>query len=91
MNVNKKLKDLIAESPRTQSGIGNSLGFPNPQVFSRRLIDDSTPKVDFVAAVLNELGYDLVIVPKDARLPNGSIVVDSDFEFEAKPNKSRKG
>jgi hypothetical protein len=101
MNVNDKLKELIEKDrklwmetrderykfPKTR--IKNALEFPSTAVLDRRLLSESVPKVDFVAAVLNVLGYDLAIVPQGSTLPAGSIVVDSDFKYEKKPNMAR--
>lgn len=90
MNVNKKLKEMIADSSWTQARMANVLGFPNAQVFNRRLLDSSEPKVGFVAAVLDQLGYELVMVPKGTDLPKESVVIESNFEFKTYPNRSNK-
>lgn len=91
MNVNEKLKELIKNSGRKRSGVAVSMGFPSVQVLDRRLLSTSVPKIDFVAALLDELGYKLVIVHKDdlKNLKCSKTVIDSDFHYEPKPNMSR--
>lgn len=89
MNVNALLKELIKESNWNQTRLSKAFGYPSLQTFARRLLDSSVPKIDFVAAVLNKIGYDLVIVPSHSNLPAGSIVIESDFQYEEKPGRSR--
>ncbi|WP_161959568.1 hypothetical protein [Adlercreutzia equolifaciens] len=43
---------------------------------SNRMNLKGAPKTDFVAKVLDALGYRLVVVPKGSNLPQGSIVID---------------
>lgn len=91
MNVNDKLKELIKESGRTRSGVATAMGFPNVQTLDRRLLSESVPKVDFAAALLEELGYKLVIVHKDdlPKVKGRATVIDSDFRYERKAGMSR--
>ena len=90
MNVNDLLKRLIEEKGLTRAEVGRRLGMSSGQAFDSRLKLTSVPKVDFVAAVLEQLDYRLVIVPAGTqRLPNGSIVIDNDFEFRPMSNRAR--
>ena len=91
MNMNDELKQLIKDSGRTRSGVASAMGFPNVQTLDRRLLSSSVPKVDFVAALLDELGYKLVIVHKDdlPRMKGRATVVESDFEYRSKPNMAK--
>lgn len=70
------LKNLIEKSPNwTQNKVGNEIGVSS-QNMSNRMNLKGAPKTDFVAKVLDALGYRLVVVPKGANLPQGSIVID---------------
>lgn len=74
------LKNLIEKSPNwTQNKVGNEIGVSS-QNMSNRMNLKGAPKTDFVAKVLDALGYRLVVVPKGANLPQGSIVIDPSAE-----------
>lgn len=90
MNVNQTLRELIEADGREKTEIARKLGITKPQAFNTRLKVESTPKVDFVAALLNELGYKLVAVKATVeKLPKGSIVLDPEFEYRSMPEKAR--
>ena len=75
------LRQLIQRSPNwSQNKIASKLGISNAAMSNRMRRNDQ--KVDFVADVLEILGYDLVIVPKESTLPRGSYVITNDEENE---------
>lgn len=79
MESHELLNKLISESPTlTQNKLGAAMGFI-PQTMSKRM-NAKRLGIDFVARALGLLGYDLVAVPKQTRLPKGSIVVTAGDE-----------
>lgn len=88
MNVNVLLKQLVDKDSRDNVAIANRLGMKNAQALVSRLRPTTSPKIDFVARLLDELDYELVIVKKRSTLPPGAIVVESDFEFKPMPSKA---
>lgn len=77
MKVLDTLRQLIQRSPNwSQNKIASKLGMSNAAMSNRMRRNDQ--KVDFVVDVLDILGYDLVIVPKESNLPRGSYVVTNE-------------
>lgn len=88
MNMNLKLRELLEEDSRSNAEVARRLGMPTGQALYSRLRPESTPKVDFVAALLAELGYTLAVVPSGSRLPRGSFAVEPDFAYESMPSRA---
>lgn len=91
MNMNLKLRELLEQDSRSNVEVARRLGMSTGQALYSRLRPDSTPKVDFVAALLAELGYTLAVVPSGAKLPRGSFAVEPDFEYESMPARAVRG
>lgn len=79
MESHDLIKKLISESPTlTQNKLGSAMGLI-PQTMSKRM-NAKRLGIDFVVRALDVLGYDLVAVPKQSRLPKGSISVTAEEE-----------
>lgn len=75
MDAREVLRRLTEESPVwSQNKVAAQLGI-SPQNMSNKMRCPATLKVDLVADYLSVLGYDLVAVPKQSRLPNGSVPI----------------
>jgi len=76
MNIASIIRDAIDKSSYTKSGLARELGV-TPASISDRL----DPRKDLGVAKAKELtdllGYDIVVVPKGARLPQGATRVTS--------------
>lgn len=80
MRTVELLRDLIGKSPNwTQNKVANEIGVTS-QNMSNRMNLKGAPKTDFVAKVLDVLGYRLVVVPKGTNLPQGSLVISPESE-----------
>ena len=78
--LNQLMNDMVKESPWTQARLATSMGFNSAQALRKRLDPEVSPQVDFAAALLQRLGYDLAVVPAGAKLPEGSVLLPGDFE-----------
>ena len=81
MTIRDALKKLFNESPTwSQNKVGARLGLTN-QAMSNRMVQSRRIAVDFVVACLEVMGYQLVIVPPEAKLPRGSIVIEREGDM----------
>lgn len=65
----------ISETAWSKSAIAEEMGL-KPQGLNDKLMRNKNPKIDFVTKLLGIVGFRLVVLPKGARLPQGSIVID---------------
>lgn len=87
MRTVELLRELIEKSPNwTQNKVAKEIDVTS-QNMSNRMNLKGAPKTDFVAKVLDALGYRLVVVPKGANLPQGSVVIAPDAEDVPEPRK----
>lgn len=81
MTIREILRSAIDESTTwSQNRLAVDIGLSGPAMSNRLKADGRDVKVGFVVAVLDRLGYDLVVVRKGSRLPNGSVVVTAEEE-----------
>lgn len=65
---------LLAESPNwTQNKVASRLKLSSQAMSNRMNAKDL--KAGFLAEILGVLGYELVVVPAESKLPNGSYVI----------------
>lgn len=75
MQSNEALRTLVEKSAVwTQNKLAKRLGLTS-QAMSQRM-QSKDLKAGFITEVLSILGYQLVIVPAESRLPQGSIPID---------------
>lgn len=74
MDIKQIMRTLTEESPVwSQNKVAGEIGL-TPQNMSQKM-RSSDIRVGVAAAYLDVLGYELAVVPKRSRLPQGSIVV----------------
>lgn len=75
MDAKSLLRKLTEESTVwSQNKVAAELGL-SPQNLSNKMRSPGDLKAGLVADYLSVLGYDLVAVPKQSRLPNGSVPI----------------
>lgn len=80
MDAKGVLQSLTEESPVwSQNKVAAEMGISS-QNMSNKMRSSVPLRVDLVAGYLSVLGYDLVAVPRQSRLPNGSVVIDEGGE-----------
>lgn len=68
------VRGLLEQSPNwTQNKVASKLGLTSQAMSNRMNARDL--KAGFLAEVLEVLGYELVVVPAESRLPKGSIPI----------------
>ena len=78
MNGKEIFRELVTQSSVwSQNRVAREVGMTN-QDLSQRMRLKSDLRTDVFAELVGVLGYDVVVVPKGSRLPNGSIKVESD-------------
>ncbi len=76
MNVSEALRTIMNKKGITQSAIADKVGVSQPAIAS--VLAVGNPQTRVLVSILKALGYQLVAVPADAKLPEGS------FSLEAK-------
>lgn len=74
MDIKDAIDKAVECSSWSKAGIARQLGLL-PQGLNDKLTRRKYPKIELVLEVLDTIGYDLAIVPKSSKLPNGSIIV----------------
>lgn len=70
-------RSLIEQSPVwSQNKLASKLGL-SPQAMSNRM-QAVDLKASFLAEIVESLGYELVVVPQESKLPKGSIRVSNE-------------
>lgn len=83
MKASDALRKLIEDAPGwSQNKMAKAIGIGVQAMSDRMRAKDQ--KTGFVAEVLDKLGYQLVIVPPQSTLPQGSIVIDPDLKSTMK-------
>lgn len=76
MNMREVLRHLIDTSTVwSQNKLASRIGLTS-QAMTNRMKPDRDMKVGFAVDVLEAMGYQLVVVPPESKLPQGSIVVE---------------
>ena len=90
MSAKSIFQNLIKKSPNwSQNKVAKELNMTS-QDLSQRMGLKSDLRTDLFVSLLNVLGYDLVVVPKGSRLPQGSIKVEEDKEKGEKNDAVQK-
>lgn len=78
MNIQETIKSIIDNGTWTQARLARHLE-KSPQSIHERLANkkDASMSIDNAIAMLEPLGYDVVVVPKGVdRMPQGSFVIE---------------
>lgn len=74
MNVSDALRTIIAQQGMTQASVAHELGVSQPAIAS--VLAVGNPQTRVLVSLLGSLDYELVAVPKSAKLPNNSYVLE---------------
>lgn len=76
MNAKEIVTNLISNAPGwSQNKMAKALNLSSQAMSNRMNTNDL--KAGFVAEILDQLGYQLVVVPPQSTLPAGSFVIDN--------------
>lgn len=73
--IAEAVNKAISETAWSKSAIAEEMEL-KPQGLNDKLMRNKNPKIDFITKLLGIVGFRLVVLPKGARLPQGSIVID---------------
>lgn len=79
MRIQEAIRQLMKEQHVTLEAMGERMGgITKPSVHGAlNGRKQKSMSVDRAVGFLNNLGYEIVVVPKGSRLPNGSIAIDA--------------
>lgn len=77
--IAEAVNKAISETAWSKSAIAEEMEL-KPQGLNDKLMRNKNPKIDFITKLLGIVGFRLVVLPKGARLPQGSIVIDPSAE-----------
>lgn len=77
--IAEAVNKAISKTAWSKSAIAEEMGL-KPQGLNDKLMRNKNPKIDFITKLLGIVGFRLVVLPKGARLPQGSIVIDPSAE-----------
>ena len=67
MKIAQAIKDIMKSKSMTQSGLAQTLGMKTQSVISERLNSAKTMSFDVAIEMLDVLGYDVVLKPKNGK------------------------
>lgn len=74
MNAGEAVKEVAARTGFTMARIAALLGV-TPQMVNGYVNRSKSMRASNMAAMCDAMGYDVVLVPRGSRLPQGSVVV----------------